>query len=76
MHRQAMFLVLAVCCGGTLGFGQQTVHFSGSVKNGETFTKQIGAGLVFRLVPDEAGYRISVRPDSEMMADDFTHSAA
>jgi hypothetical protein len=40
----------------------QSLDFTGSVRNGETFRKSIGHGLVFVLAPDSAGYNISIEP--------------
>jgi hypothetical protein len=49
-------LLLSVC-----SFAQE-LDFSGAVKNGETFRKEIGHGLVFVLAPDSDGYGIAIEP--------------
>jgi hypothetical protein len=39
---------------------QRNVRFSGEVRKGRSFERQIGANLFFRLVPEELGWAISV----------------
>ena len=39
---------------------QRNVRFSGAVRKGRSFERQIGANLFFRLVPEELGWAISV----------------
>jgi len=39
---------------------QKTVRFSGQISKGQSFEKQIGANLFFRLIPEELGWTISV----------------
>ena len=39
---------------------QSTIRFSGAVSKGQTFEKQIGPDLYFRLVPAELGWTISI----------------
>lgn len=51
--------LLSVCC--FCSFAQE-LDFSGAVKNGETFRKEIGHGLVFILAPEADGYGIAIEP--------------
>jgi hypothetical protein len=39
---------------------QRNVRFSGEVLKGQSFERQVGANLFFRLVPEELGWSISV----------------
>lgn len=51
--------LLCICC---FWCSAQELDFSGAVKNGETFRKDIGHGLVFVLAPLAGGYQISIEP--------------
>jgi hypothetical protein len=43
---------------------QKTVSFSSRISKGQSFEKQIGVNLFFRLIPDELGWTISVGSNS------------
>lgn len=55
------------------------VHFTGEVKQGETFVKAVAPHLVFRLNPNaegDSGWRIEILPDSKPLPQDFDCSGS
>lgn len=55
------------------------VHFTGEVKQGETFLKPVASQLVFRLNPyaeGDSGWRIEILPDTKPLPQDFDCSGS
>lgn len=60
--RKILLVLLFVFVYLEVGYSAElsSIKFSGQVKKGEPFEKDIGGGLVFRLVPNELGWDISI----------------